>query len=70
MTDPKPYKLEISGPGFTPRLPVRTQTGTKISRLEPATETKSDRFEFILSGRSHVNVKEEIYGGRYELTPV
>ena len=44
MADPKEYRLEISGPGL------------RISRLDPATETKSDRSEFSSwSGRSHVD---------------
>jgi len=48
---------------------VRTQTGTKLTRLGPVTETKSDRSEFI-SDRSRLNASKEIYGDRYELMPV
>ena len=59
MAYPKAYRLEISGPGLRFVViymrPVRTQTGTRTSRLGPATETKSHRSEFMLSGRSHVN---------------
>ena len=51
MADPKSYKLEISGPGLRFVViymrPVRDQTGVRISRLGPATETKSHRSEFI-----------------------
>lgn len=58
MADPKANRLEISAPGLRFVLihmgPVRNQTGTRISRLGPATETKSDRSDFI-SGLSHVN---------------
>jgi len=49
---------------------VRTQTGTKLTRLGSATETKSDRSEFISRDRSHVNASKEMYGDRYELMPV
>ena len=48
---------------------VRAQTGTKITRLGPATETKSDRSEFIFRPGS-CKRKKEMYGGRYELIPV
>ena len=49
--------------------PIRAQTGTGVSRLGPATETKSDRSEFIVRPVS-CDAKEEMYGGRYELMPV
>ena len=47
MADPRAYRLEISGPGLRFVViymrTVRTQAGKRISRLGPATETKSDR---------------------------
>ena len=46
---------------------VRSQTGTKVTRVGSATEMKSDRSEFIFSS---VNALKEMYGDRYELTPV
>ena len=46
---------------------VRSQTGTKVTRVGSATEMKSDRSEFIFSS---VNAGKEMYGDRYELTPV
>ena len=46
IADPKSYRLEISGPCLRFVViymrTVRTQTGTRISRLGPVTETKSD----------------------------
>ena len=55
MADPKAYNLEIFRPGQNLRFvfiymrTVKTQTSMRISRLGPATETKSDRSEFIVS---------------------
>ena len=40
---------------------VRTQTGTRISRLGPATETKSDRSEFIVRPVSCKRIKRNIW---------
>ena len=71
MADPKAYRLEISGPGLrfiVIHITVQTQTRPTVSCLSPETETKSDQSSF--SGQSHVNEKEEIYGGQYKLTPV
>ena len=52
MADPKAYRLETFQPGrrfvVVYMRTVRTQTGKRISRLGPATETKSDRSEFIV----------------------
>ena len=73
MADRKAYRLEISGPGLRFLLIymslVRTQTGMRISRLGPATDTKSDRSEFIVRPASCKRIKK-MYGGRYELMPV
>ena len=61
MADPKAYRLEISGPGLrfvvTYMRSVRTQTGMTISRLRPATETKSGRSEFIVRPLSCKRIK-------------
>ena len=61
MADPKAYRLEISGPGLrfvvTYMRSVRTQTGLRISRLRPATETKSGRSEFIVRPLSCKRIK-------------
>lgn len=50
--DPKACRLEISGHGLifvsVYLRTVRTQTGTKLTLLGPATEKKPDRSEFIL----------------------
>ena len=40
---------------------VRTQTGTRISRLGPATETKSDRSEFIVRPVSCKRIKTNVW---------
>ena len=54
-----------SGPGMTflviyiTTLP--TQTGTRISRLGPATETKSDRSEFIVRPVSCKCIKRNVW---------
>ena len=52
IADPEAYRFEISGPGLRSVViytrTVRIQTGTTISRRGPATETKSDRSEFIV----------------------
>ena len=45
MADPKAYRLEISGPAEICRH--LHKNGTRVSRLGPATETKSDRSKFI-----------------------
>ena len=49
MADPKAYRLEISGPGL------------RISRLCPATETKSDRSEFIVRPVSCKRIKRNVW---------
>ena len=63
--DPKAYKLEISGPGLRFVViymrTVRTQTGTRISCLGPATETKSDRSEFIVRPVSWKRIKRNVW---------
>ena len=65
VTDPKAYRLEISGPGLRFVViymrTVRTQTGTRISHLGPATETKSDRSEFIIRPLSCKCIKENVW---------
>ena len=52
IADPKVDRLEISGPGLRFVViymrTVQTQTGTRISSLGPATETKSDQSEPIV----------------------
>ena len=40
---------------------VRTQTGRRISRLGPATETKSDRSEFIVRPVSYKLIKRNVW---------
>jgi len=44
---------------------VRTQTGTKLTRL-----TRSQTGLSSFPDRSHVNASKEMYGDRYEPTPV
>ena len=65
MADPKAYWLEISGPGLRFVViytrPVRTQSGMRISRLGLATETKSDRFEFIVGPASCKRIKRNVW---------
>ena len=65
IADPKAYRLEISGPGLRFVVicmrTVRTQTGTRISRLGPATETKSDRSEFIVRPVSCRRIKGNVW---------
>ena len=63
--DPKAYRLEISGPGlrfvvFYMRT-VRTQMGTRISGLGPATKTKSDRSKFIVRPVSCKRIKRNLW---------
>ena len=41
---------------------VRTQTGTRISRLGPATETKSDQSELIVRPVSCKRIKRNVWG--------
>ena len=41
--------------------PVRTQTGTRISRLGPATNTKSNRSEFIVRPVSCKCIKKNVW---------
>ena len=40
---------------------VRTQTGTRISRLGPATKTKSDRSEFIVRPVTYKRIKRNVW---------
>ena len=59
--DRKAYRLEISVPGLRFVVicmrQVQTQTGTRISHLGPATETKFDPCEFIVRPASCKNTK-------------
>ena len=65
IADSKAYRLEISGPGLRFVViymrTVRTQTRTRISRLGPATETKSDRSEFIVRPVSCKRIKRNVW---------
>ena len=65
IADPKAYRLEISGPGLRFVVinvrTVRTQTGTRISLLGPATETMSDRSEFIVRPVSCKRIKRIVW---------
>ena len=65
IADPKAYRLEISGPGLrfvvVYMRTVRTLTGMRISRLGPATETKSDRSEFIFRPVSCQRIKGNVW---------
>ena len=67
MADPKAYRFEISGPGLRSvaiyRRTVRNQTGTRISRLGAATETKTDRSEFIVRPGKLTHKKKCTAGG-------
>lgn len=61
----KAFRLAISGPGlrfvFIYMRTVRNQTGTIISRLGPAIQTKSDRPEFIVRPVSRKRIKRIIW---------
>ena len=65
IADPKADRLEISEPGLRFVViymrTVGTQTGTRISGLGPATETKSDRSEFIVRSVSCKRVKRNVW---------
>ena len=56
--------LKFSGPGLRIVViymrTVRTQTGTRISHLGPASETKSDRSEFIVRPVSCERLKRNV----------
>ena len=65
IVDRKSYRLEISGPGLRFVIiytrTVRTQIGTRISRLGLANETKSDRSEFIVRPVSCKRMKRNVW---------
>ena len=65
ITDRKAYRLEISEPGLRFVViymrTVQAQTSRRISRLGPATETKSDRFEFIVRPVSCKRIKRNVW---------
>ena len=62
---PKADKLEVFGPGLRfvviYMVTVRTQIGTRISCLGPATETKSGRSEFIVRPVSCKRIKRNVW---------
>ena len=63
--DRKEYRLEISGPGLRfvgiYMKPVRTQTGTRLSRLGLATDTKPDLSELIIRPVSWKRIKRNVW---------